>query len=99
MEKRYWNYDALPCAKCGDIHDGGCLTKGGSFETFEGLARDAVKWRKQSERRKEMCWKILAEWYYECSVEELKRCSVDKSNLNAVNILDDLSKLYAILEG
>jgi len=20
----YWNYDALPCAKCGGIHDGGC---------------------------------------------------------------------------
>jgi hypothetical protein len=21
---RYWNYECLPCIKCGDIHDGGC---------------------------------------------------------------------------
>ena len=24
MGPRYWNYEALPCAKCGDIHDGPC---------------------------------------------------------------------------
>ena len=40
---RYWNYDALPCIKCGDIHDGGCSTG-----TPEQVRELVAKWRRIS---------------------------------------------------
>jgi hypothetical protein len=54
---------------------------------------------KAAQHADELCWRILAEWYYECSVEELKRFSLDANNENSGNILKELYELDAILRG
>lgn len=43
---RYWNYEALPCAKCGDIHDGPCAgptSETGSIPAGARLNLDAER--------------------------------------------------------
>ena len=45
-----------------------------------------------------LCWRIMGEWYYECSAERIKQESVSPTNENAKSIRDEFAELKRILE-
>ncbi len=49
------------------------------------------------QKLRELCWRIMAEWYYDTTIEKLKFASTDPTNDNASEILKEFGELETIL--